>query len=249
MKNSVLFLGTGASMGTPAIGCKCQVCSSKDKKNKRLRSSILLKMHGKNFLIDVSPDFRQTALMYQISDLDGVFLTHFHENHVGGMNDLRPLFFMHNHKPLPLILSENTLDIVQMRFSYLMNRFDLHIIKDLEGVRRFCEVEFCYFTYYQNSIPVNGFRFGDFAYITDIKDYSDEIFQKIKGVKVLVLSLLQEEGTAMHFSYDEAIDFIEKSGAIKCYLTHISHAVSHEEMNKKLPSNIELAFDGLELTL
>lgn len=236
-------------MGVPMIGCKCPVCLSPNEKNRRLRSSALLKINGLRFLIDVAPDVRQMVLKHKIDHLDGIFLTHYHEDHIGGLNDLRPYFFFQNGKPLSLILSENTLDVVGMRFSYLMNRFELDVLKELKGRGNLLGCEFNYFTYSQNAIPVNGFRFGDFAYITDIKDYSEDIFEEIKGVKVLVLSLLQERGTPMHFSFEEAMAFIEKSGVEKCYLMHISHEMEHEEMNQKLPSNVKMAYDGLEINL
>lgn len=247
MTSTLLFLGTGGSTGTPTIGCKCDVCRSVSGKNHRFRSSALLNFRGKTFLIDVSPDIRQTSLKFGIDYLDGIFITHFHEDHVGGMNDLRPFFFLHDEKPLPIVMSQNTSDMVYARFAYLMNRFDRIILDSLKGSSSLHGVDFRYFTYSQQGVPVNGYRFGDLAYITDIKEYSKDIFEELKGVKTLVLSMLHERGTDMHFSLNEALDFIRASKVPTTYLTHISHNLDHDTINAKLPPGVQLAYDGLKL--
>lgn len=249
MKSEFLFLGTGGSTGTPTIGCKCDVCVSANGKNRRLRSSGLLNIQGKTFLIDVSPDIRGTSLAYGIDHLDGIFITHFHEDHVGGMNDLRPFFFLCDEKPIPIFMSENTFEVVSMRFSYLMNRFDIKILDGLRGKSSLHGVDFRYFTYSQQGVPVNGYRFHDFAYITDIKEYDKEIFEELKGIQHLVVSMLHERGTEMHFSLEEALNFASQAKATHTYLTHISHHLDHDRTSAKLPKNIQLAYDGLILDL
>lgn len=247
MKQEVLFLGTGGSMGVPMIGCECRVCFSKDERDRRCRSSILLKMGEKRFLIDPSPDIRQNALKYGIQRLDGVLITHAHEDHIGGLNDLRPYYIQNEKKPMPMIVSRNTFDLISGRFFYLMDRFKPQILEDLTGTFLLDGEEIHYFTYSQQGVPVTGFRWRDFAYITDIKEYSEDIFHLLKGVKILVLSALHTEGSAMHFSVAEAIAFSERIGPRELYLTHISHDLSHQEMNESFPISIQCAYDGLKI--
>jgi phosphoribosyl 1,2-cyclic phosphate phosphodiesterase len=247
MKQEVVFLGTGGSMGTPVIGCECPVCISKDPRDMRYRSSILFRMGEKQFLVDPSPDIRAAALKYDIRTLDGVLVTHAHEDHVGGLNDLRPYYIQTEKTPMSLIASRNTFDILSSRFSYLMDRFVPEILEDLSGTFLLNGEEIHYFTYSQQGVPVTGFRWRDFAYLTDIKEYGEEIFQELKGVKTLVLSALHTEGSPMHFSVEEAIAFSERVGPRELYLTHISHAISHKEMNESFPISIQCAYDGLKI--
>ncbi len=244
MQCKILILGSGSSIGVPSIGCKCSVCMSQSFKNKRLRPSALIYIDGKKFFIDVSPDIRSMALSHNIDNIDAIFLTHPHEDHSGGMNDLRP-YYLIEQKKIPVILSQHTYDVLRVRFDYLIDRFDMHIISNLTGNETICGVEYKYFTYSQGDVPVNGFRFNDFVYITDIKNYSVELFNELIGVKTLILSLNHEHGSNMHFSLEEAICFIESVSPEKCYFTHISHSIDHDNLNFKLPIGIELAYDGL----
>ncbi len=247
MKQEILFLGTGGSMGTPMIGCECPVCLSKDERDQRFRSSILLKIGEKRLLVDPSPDIRQVALKYTIQALDGVLVTHGHEDHVGGLNDLRPYYIQGGKTPMSLIASTNTFDHISGRFSYLLDRFKPVILEDLMGTFLIDGEEIHYFTYSQQGVPVTGFRWRNFAYITDIKEYNEDIFHHLKGVKILVLSALHTEGSSMHFSVEEAIAFSERVGPEQLYLTHISHALSHKEMNENFPISIQCAYDGLKI--
>jgi phosphoribosyl 1,2-cyclic phosphate phosphodiesterase len=240
-----LFLGTGASSGVPVIGCKCHVCKSSNFNNKRLRTCGLLQTEGKNFLIDASPDIRYVSLKYNITHLDGLFLTHPHEDHIGGLNDLRPYFFIHKNR-LPLALSSSTFDILNRRFEYLLNRFDVALIEERRGTLFLNGVKAIYFTYSQEGLLVNGFRFGKFAYVTDIKDYDLLIFEDLDGVETLVLGAINESDSKMHFSIDEACNFKKKITSVKrCYLTHLSHEVDYEKLSKSLPGGVMLATDGL----
>jgi phosphoribosyl 1,2-cyclic phosphate phosphodiesterase len=243
-----LFLGTGASSGVPVVGCKCSVCKSKNIHNNRLRTSGLLQIDGKNFLIDASPDIRLNALEYEIDSLDGVFLTHPHEDHIGGLNDLRPYSFLNQNKQIPLVLSEVTLNVLHVRFDYLMDRFLLETLKEKRGQAFIKGVEVRYFSYSQQGLRVNGFRFDKFAYVTDIKDYEEAIFDDLDGVETLVLGAINEKDSRMHFSIQEAIEFKKKNPSVKrCYLTHLSHEVDYETISKALPEGVMLAYDGLEL--
>lgn len=243
-----LFLGTGASAGVPVVGCKCDVCKGGDFKNNRLRASGLLTCDNLKFLLDVSPDIRFVALKYDITHLNGVFLTHPHEDHIGGMNDLRSYSFLNQNKLIPLVLSETTNDVLNMRFGYLLDRFDRIVLTKKRGHLSVDGVDAIYFTYSQQNVLVNGFRFGKFAYLTDIKDYDDSIFDDLDGVETLVLGAINESESRMHFSINEACAFKEKITSVKrCYLTHLSHEVDYETISKTLPNGVLLAYDGLEI--
>lgn len=245
-----LFLGTGASAGVPVVGCKCSVCKSGDFRNNRLRASGLLQVGELNFLIDVSPDIRFVALKYEITQLNGVFLTHPHEDHIGGMNDLRSYSFLNHNKLMPLFLSETTNAVLHARFNYLLDRFDRTILKEKRGRVSIDGVDVIYFTYSQQGLLVNGFRFDKFAYLTDIKDYDSSIFDELDGVETLVLGAINERDSRMHFSIKEACEFKEKIRSVKsCYLTHLSHEVDYETISKALPKGVLLAYDGLNINV
>lgn len=245
MKISVKILGSGGSFGTPGIGCKCPACTSSNPKDRRLRSSCLVKANDKTYLIDTCPDVRYMFLKYEITHIDRVLLTHHHEDHVGGLNELRPLYLNNGEVPIPLYLSSETLERMEERFGYLLDRFEIHKIDEDQADIG----EFRYFTYSQAGVRVNGFRFGDFAYVTDIKKYSDSIFEALKGVDTLVLGSLHHKGSIMHFSFDEAIAFTKKVKPRRTILTHIAHEIMFERDSVSLPTGIEIAYDGMEFAL
>ncbi len=243
-----LFLGTGASSGVPVVGCKCAVCKSGDFRNNRLRASGLIEVGELKFLIDVSPDIRFVALKYQVTQINGVFLTHPHEDHIGGMNDLRSYSFLNNNKLIPLILSETTDSVLHMRFDYLLDRFARTILREKRGEISLAGVEVSYFTYSQQGLFVNGFRLGNFAYVTDIKEYDNSVLEALDGVETLVLGAINEKDSRMHFSISEACLFKEKIKSVKsCYLTHLSHEVDYETISRALPKGVFLAYDGLTI--
>ncbi len=254
-KNSALFIGTGASLGVPVIGCECATCRSHDPKNKRLRSSLILNWEGKRFLIDAGPDFRQQALRYEINYLDGVLLTHAHEDHIAGIDDLR-IYYFQNHTPLPCLASKETAKDLYERFHFIFKpriegkeRIRLEVLPEDRGEALFEDIPIRYFTYEQMGTKVLGFRFGNFAYLTDIKTYSPAIFEELQGVEILVLSALRMTPSQMHFTVDEAVDFVKNVGSCQTYLTHLSHDLEHEKTNAYLPKHIQLAYDGLKITL
>ena len=243
-----LFLGTGASAGVPMAGCRCAVCKSEDPKNNRLRSSALLQKGGKNFLIDASPDIRAVALKYNIMHVDAVFVTHPHEDHIGGMNDLRSFSFLNDNRPVPLLLAKSTLDVLEVRFDYLLDRFEKRVLKGRQGKIVVEGLEVKFFTYSQEGMLVTGFRMGKFAYVTDIKEYKLSIYDDLDGVETLVLGAIHEEVSRMHFSISEAVAFVQKIKSVKrCYLTHLSHQIDYKTTSKTLPEGVMLAYDGLEL--
>ena len=253
---SFLFLGTGGSMGVPVIGCTCPVCTSNDPHNKRYRPSGLMVVDNRNFLFDCGPDFRSQALHYKINKLDGIFLTHAHNDHTAGIDELR-IYSLRSHRPLPCLLSQETLKDLQARFYYIFDKespyaklsakFDLHILTDERGMVDFEGLKVRYMTYLQAGMKVNGYKIGNFAYLTDIKEYPETLFEDLKGTEVLVLSSLRFTPSYLHFDVDEAVAFANRVGAKEVWLTHIAHELEHEKTNAYLPSNVKLAYDGLQI--
>lgn len=252
----LLFLGTGGSLGIPVIGCECEVCLSDDPYNKRMRPSALITIDNKRFLIDAGPELRIQALHNKISTLDGVLLTHSHHDHTAGMDDLRAYSFK-THNPLPVLLSSETAEDIKKRYYYLFDRnptyegvttrIHMHILEGERGEVMFQGIPIRYVTYEQGGMKVNGFIFGSLAYFSDICLYPDTIFEDLKGVKTLILSALRFTASHLHFTVDDAIDFTLKAGVKDAWLTHISHGLDHSKTNAYLPSNIRMAYDGLEL--
>ncbi len=257
MDGKFLFLGTGGSMGVPVIGCSCSVCRSPSDRNKRLRSAGLLKIGSKTLLIDVGPDFRQQALKFQIKHLDGILLTHCHFDHIGGLDDLRVFYFIQK-KALPCLLSKEMMEDLKVRYDYLMQplskgksvytQLDFQVLEGDFGLTHFEGIPIQYLSYTQAGIKVNGFRVGSFAYVSDIREYSETIFDALKGVEVLVLSSLALLPSRMHFSVEEAIAFANRVGASMTYLTHAAHELDYEEVSRDLPSQVRLSYDGLEIS-
>lgn len=243
-------------MGTPVIGCHCAVCSSDNSRNKRFRSSALVTINEQVLLIDCGPDFRQQALSYAIDKIDGMILTHAHNDHTAGIDELR-VFCLRSGQPLPCLLSQDTLNDLKVRFRYLfeekepyaglLTRFGVQEFERDRGEVIFQGVRVRYFSYEQLGMRVDGLRFGDLAYVSDIKEYPETIFEDLKGVKTLILSALRFDQTKMHFSIDDAIAFSRKAGVEKTWLMHISHDLDYDIGNDYLPDNIEIAYDGLQV--
>ena len=256
MKGQILFLGTGASTGIPLIGCDCLVCRSTSPFNQRLRPSILVIIGSKQFLVDAGPDFRQQALRYHIKTVDGLLFTHAHHDHTAGIDDLRPIYYKRN-KPLPALLSAETAEEIKMRYYYIfkpeqvydkfMTRIELHILPALEGKIDFEGISIEYMSYQQGRMTVNGFRFGDLVYLSDIRVFSPILFKHLTGINTLIVSALRYTPSPLHFSVDEAVDFATQVGAKTVWLTHLSHELDHDKTNAYLPPHVRLAYDGLEI--
>jgi phosphoribosyl 1,2-cyclic phosphate phosphodiesterase len=258
MQGQFLFLGTGSSPGVPLIGCECDVCRSASFYNKRLRSSGLITIGEKNFLIDVGPDFRAQALKFNITRLTGVLLTHAHSDHIAGIDDLRPYYFLYKTK-IPCILSRETFEEVKLRYHYMLTplaegksisaQLDFRLLPEDFGEFELEGVKFKYFSYFQMGMKVTGFRVGNFAYVSDIRHFSERVIEMLKGVEILVLSALRQVPTAMHFSLDEAVAFSRRVLAKKTYLTHIAHDLEYGLTNSLLPPEVRMSYDGLEFPI
>lgn len=255
-QGKLLFLGSGGSMGIPVIGCDCEVCKSPSPKNNRLRPSALITLNDKKILIDTGPDLRQQALRYNINNIDAAIITHVHNDHTAGFDEVR-VFYMRHKKVLPCLASKFTADDLKNRFAYifentdkekLVPKIDFKILESDRGVVDFLGYSIGYVTFEQAGIPVNGFRFGNLGFISDIRKYPETIFEDFHGIDQLVLSSLRQEYSPLHFNIDEAIEFAQKMGAKQTWLTHIAHEVDHEKTNALLPEGFQLAYDGLEIS-
>lgn len=249
----ITFLGTGTSQGIPVIGCDCQVCHSKDSRDKRLRTSLLIEVKGKTFIIDTGPDFRQQMLQAEVHNLDGVIYTHEHRDHVAGLDDVRPINFL-KQKPIEIYGEERVLEALKQMIPYAFkeNKYpgvpdiNLHQIINREFTVE--GMEFIPIRAYHYKLPVFGFRIGDFTYITDANYIPEEEKEKIMGSKYIVLNALRKKKHVSHFSLSEALELVNEFGPRKAYLIHMSHQMGfHEKVNAELPEHINLAYDGLSL--
>jgi phosphoribosyl 1,2-cyclic phosphate phosphodiesterase len=249
----VTFLGTGTSIGVPVITCDCPVCVSSDPRDKRNRTSAMLEINGRTFVIDCGPDFRHQMLQNKVMNLDAVIFTHEHRDHIAGLDDIRAFNYVLN-KKIDIYGTPEVLEAVRIEFPYIFSesryfgapQLTVHPIDDQPF--SIMGVEFTPIRVLHEKLPVTGFRIGDFTYITDASFISDEELQKIKGSRVIVLNALRNSKHVSHFSVGEAVDILKKLEPEAAYLTHLSHFVGlHEDVNKKLPDFIQLAYDGLEI--
>lgn len=251
----VTFLGTGTSQGVPVIACNCQVCSSPNPKDNRLRSSILIESEENTVVIDTGPDFRYQMLRANVQKLDAVIFTHAHKDHIAGMDDIRA-FNYKQQKAMDVYASDAVQQELKREFYYIFSDFkypgipliNFHTIDKIPF--KIGDIDFIPIDVMHYKLPVLGFRINDFTYITDAKTISEEEQEKIKGTKILVINALQKENHLSHFTFQEAIAFAQKMKAEQTYFTHISHRLGkHEVVSEELPEGIELAYDGLEISI
>ena len=251
----ITFLGTGTSQGVPTINCRCEVCTSMDFRDKRLRSSIHISVDGKSLIIDTGPDFRQQVLRAQIEDLDAILYTHEHKDHVAGLDDVRGYNFSLN-KDIPVYARKPVIERLKAEFPYIFIKSDykgapriqVHKIENKEfsiGEIKVTPIEVIH-----HKMPVLGFRIGDFAYVTDAKTIADEEIKKLFGLEVLIINGLQKEEHISHLTLEEAVELIQKLQPKQAFITHISHRLGlHHEVEKDLPSNIKLGYDDLKIKI
>ncbi len=249
------FLGTGTSQGVPVIACGCEVCSSIDFHDKRLRTSVHIEADGVNLVIDTGPDFRQQMLRERIKRLDAVLYTHEHKDHTAGLDDIRSFNFRQQ-MDMPLYGAENVLAQIQQEYAYIFTDkkypgLPMVELRPITNQPFFVnQLKVTPIQVMHSRLPVFGFRIGGLSYITDANYISEEEKEKLRGSKVLVLNALQIEAHASHFTLDQAIAIAQEIGAEKTYFTHISHKLGlHRNISPSLPRNIELAHDGLKVSL
>lgn len=249
----ITFLGTGTSQGVPVIDSNHPVGFSKNKKDKRLRTSALISWDNVNVVIDCGPDFRQQMLTHKISHLEAILFTHEHADHTAGMDDIRPFVYQQGDMPiygLPRVISE-----LRKRFEYIFKTENRYPGAPSVGVN---EIENQLFELFGKTItpvqvmhgelPILGYRIENIAYITDAKTINDEELEKLCNLDVLVLNCLREETHPTHLNLEEALTIIEKVKPQQTFLTHISQTFGfHNEISKKLPKNVFLAYDGLRI--
>ncbi len=259
-KARVTLLGTGTSTGIPVIGCTCPVCQSSDPKDKRLRCSCLIEVNGLTILIDAGPDFRTQALRANIKQIDAVLITHHHFDHVVGLDDLRPFFFL-NRAPIPCYAHPDTADTLREMFRYIFQdgsypgvaKLEMHDVKQPFEIRGRYDtdrsVKVTPLEVYHGTMPVLGFRIGKFAYITDTNKIPEESLPKLENLDILVLDALRHEPHRSHFTIAQAIEVARRIGPRQTYFTHMTHNILHQNEDDRLPENMHLAYDNLSFSV
>lgn len=251
----ITFLGTGTSQGVPIIGCDCEVCTSADFHDKRLRTSVLLQENDKNIVIDTGPDFRYQMLRANVKTLDAVLLTHEHKDHIAGLDDVRA-FNYRQKRAMDIYANKRVQEALKREFYYAFSEkkypgIPLLTLHDINNEPfSVCGIDFIPIEVMHYKLPVLGFRTGGFTYITDAKTIAASEIEKIKGTKILVINALQKGSHISHLTLEEAIQLAGEIRAEKTYLTHISHNLGlYEKVSRELPEGIYLAYDGLQIIL
>lgn len=249
----VTFLGTGTSSGVPMIGCECEVCSSANPKDKRLRSSILLETNETTLVVDTTPDFRYQMLRLGVKKMDAILFTHPHKDHIAGLDDVRAFNFIQK-KPMDVYANYLTEEALRRDYYYAFSdtkypglpEINLNTITNDAFILNDLTIQ--PILVWHLKMPVFGFRFGDFTYITDANKIDEEEKEKIRGSKTLVVNALRKKAHISHYTLDEAVALAQELEIPNAYFTHISHQLGlHNEIEKELPAGVHLAYDGLVL--
>lgn len=247
----ITFLGTGTSSGVPMIACNCEVCTSTEKENKRLRTSILVESATTTIVVDTTPDFRYQMLRANVKKLDAVLFTHSHKDHIAGMDDVRAYNFFQR-KPMQVYANQMTIEALMREFFYVFAEKKYPGVPDIQlntiDMEHFVigDIIIIPILVWHLNMPVYGFRFGSFTYITDANRIEEEEKEKIKGSDVIVLNALRKEKHISHFSLPDAVELANELKIPTAYFTHVSHQMGlHRNVNASLLQGKQLAYDGL----
>lgn len=249
----ITFLGTGTSQGIPMIASNHPVCLSKNPKDKRLRSSIMISWDKVTYIVDCGPDFRAQMLRENVQAINGLLFTHEHSDHTAGFDDVRP--YSYQMGEVPIYLDSRTLRSLEQRFEYIFRKENRYPGAPKVAVNLIDTTSFSLdgvvvtpIEVMHGNLPVTCYRFNDVAYLTDVKTISETEKEKLKGVKVLIVNALRQEAHPTHFNLEEALEFVKEIQPERTYFSHISHKLGfHDEVEKSLPKNVFLAFDGLKV--
>lgn len=252
MEGELTFLGSGTSMGVPTLGCECKVCTSNDPRDRRLRPSVMVRWEDHCVLIDTGPDFREQALRHKIRNVDAVFYTHAHADHILGLDDLRPLSFLKEHN-IPLYAEEPTAKVLERVYDYTFAadtsythraRVELHRLGDCVDI---FGIPFRRIRVMHGDLKVAGFRFGKAAYLTDMSTIPEESLALLDDLEILVLDALRRKQHPSHSTLLQSIEWARKIRPLQTYFTHMSHDLGHVETENELPDGMWLAYDGLKV--
>tara|TARA_B110000240_G_scaffold30246_1_gene32106 strand:- start:50 stop:811 length:762 start_codon:yes stop_codon:yes gene_type:complete len=251
----ITFLGTGTSQGIPMIANNEPVCLSDNPRDKRLRSSIMISWNDIRYIVDCGPDFRQQMLRENIQSINGVLFTHEHADHTAGIDDLRP--YTYKMGEVPIYAQERVIENLKVRFSYIFETENRYA-----GAPKLTEntidstsfilhgVQVTPLAVMHGNLPITGYRFGNVAYITDLKTMSDQEKKKLENLEILIVNALRIDAHPTHLNLEEALAFVNEIKPKRAYFTHISHKLGfHEDVEKILPKNVFLSYDGLQITL
>jgi phosphoribosyl 1,2-cyclic phosphate phosphodiesterase len=253
MKATLTVLGSGTSMGVPTIGCDCAVCHSSDPKDRRTRPSVLIEYDGRAVIIDTTPDFREQAIRESIRALDAVLYTHAHADHILGLDDLRPLSFLHRPNKMPLYARSSDVDFIRSMFRYVFDgkykfgglpQVELRVFDgplDVFGAR------FEPITVIHGETEIYGFRFGSAAYLTDHSSIPEDSLDKLRNLDILFLDALRHKPHPTHSTVENSLRIVERVKPKRAFFTHICHDLPHAETNASLPPNVRLSYDGMKL--
>lgn len=249
----ITFLGTGTSQGVPIIACSCDTCLSEDKRDKRLRSSLMFTIENRNFVIDSGPDFRFQMLRENVKTLDAIILTHEHRDHIAGLDDIRAFNYFQR-KPVDVYAEKKVINAVKSDFFYAfadekypgIPEMNLHEID--EYIFFIDNIKIIPIRALHLKLPVLGYRINNFAYLTDLNYISELELEKLQNLDIFVISALRIKKHISHFNLEESLQIIEKIKPRRAFLTHISHQLGkHDDICRLLPNNVFPAFDGLKI--